>query len=97
MQLDKDDEDLQWILWRESLNQPLKSYRFSRSTFGLSPSAFLDTRCLMQLGYEYRAEFPEASQSICNDFHVDDFISEGSTIVATIKSKMEVEYMLLSA
>ncbi|KAJ8939909.1 hypothetical protein NQ318_023250 [Aromia moschata] len=46
----------------------------------MASAPFLAVRCLQQLAFEYRDEFPNLSTIIENDFYVDDLITGSDTI-----------------
>lgn len=88
--LDFNDQDVQWTLWREDPSLLLQCFHFSRLKFGSAQSAFLATRCLLQLSDENENVNSEASRIIHRDFHVDGFLSGGPTI--EYLNKVEEEY-----
>lgn len=53
-----EQRDLQRIVWRFEQNSPPQAYRLNTVTYGLTASAFLSTRSLLQLASDNEVEFP---------------------------------------
>ncbi|XP_055615325.1 uncharacterized protein LOC129761616 [Toxorhynchites rutilus septentrionalis] len=70
-----DDACLQRILWRFTSSESIKVYELQTVTYGLSPSSFIATRVLQQLGVSYSDKFKLASYAAQEDFYMDDFLS----------------------
>ena len=51
--LDVDDQEFQSILWRFRTDEPVKVYRLTTITFGLTSSPFLAIRTLLQLAADH--------------------------------------------
>ena len=68
------DKDLHRFVWREEPSAPLKDFRMTRVTFGVSASPFLAVRTLHQTADEHGEDYPKATQHIKNSFYVDDFL-----------------------
>ena len=68
------DKDLHRFVWREDPAAPLKDYRMTRVTFGVSASPFLAVRTLQQTAVDHGEDYPRATQHILESFYVDDFL-----------------------
>ena len=68
------DKDLHRFVWRENPEEPLKDYRMTRVTFGVSASPFLAVRTLHQTAVDHGEGYPRATQHIKESFYVDDFL-----------------------
>lgn len=73
---------LQKILWRENPTDQLKSYQLNTVTYGMAASAFIATRCLVQLATETTDKNVEFA--IAHDFYVDDLLTGADSIHDTI-------------
>jgi len=73
--INKEDQDLQRIVWRETKNEPIQHYRLKTVTYGTASAPFLAMRCLRQLGNENLDEYPVSANVILQDFYMDDVIS----------------------
>lgn len=79
---------LQNILWRE--DGMLQCLQLQTVTYGLKSSAYLATRCLVELAKQHQAEFPLASEAILNNSYVDDIQGGSDTLQGAIKLKNEL-------
>ena len=74
VQLSATDKDLHRFVWREDPSSPVKDYRMTRVTFGVSASPFLAVRTLQQTADDHGEEYPKATQHIRHSFYVDDYL-----------------------
>ena len=58
--VDNRDTPFQRILWRQSPQEPMKSYELTTVTFGFASSPYLATRCLKKLAEDEGDNFPAA-------------------------------------
>ncbi|XP_017489438.1 PREDICTED: uncharacterized protein LOC108377682, partial [Rhagoletis zephyria] len=70
--------DLQRIFCRESPRNRLKEYCLAVVTYGMTASAYLAVRCLIQAAREQMEYFPSAARAIIDDFYMDDGITGAS-------------------
>lgn len=59
----KDDQKYQKIVWRDSLDQPIKEYQLVTITYGTKPAGWL-AMCLQQLADDEKHNFPEAAKDL---------------------------------
>lgn len=76
----KNQQKLQMILWRNSSDERIKTYKLTTVTFGVAPSPFLAIRTLREIASVVESEFPKAAQSIRDCFYVDDYIGGVDTL-----------------
>lgn len=81
--IEKDQRDLQLILWRDNPCQPLQVYQLNTVTYGTASAPFLSCRCLKELGE--KCEVPYVKENINNSFYVDDMICGANSISELIK------------
>ena len=74
VQLSPKDKDLHRFVWRKNTASPVKDYRMTRVTFGVSASPFLAVRTLQKTAEDHGEDYPEATQHIKSSFYVDDFL-----------------------
>lgn len=67
--------EYQRILWRESPQDKICTYRLDIVTYGTASGSFLITRVLHKLAEDEAHTFPLASVVACNDFYVDDLMT----------------------
>jgi len=73
------DRNYQRILWRFSLEEPVKEYQLNTVTYGQA-CAYLAIRCLQQLATKGFERYPLAASALLNDIYVDDIITGADTI-----------------
>ncbi|GFX68810.1 reverse transcriptase domain-containing protein [Trichonephila clavipes] len=66
--IDPEDQNLQKIVWRKSLDSNIKEYKLSTVTYGTASAPFLATRCLHQISLDCKPQIPELSSIIQNSF-----------------------------
>ncbi|XP_046748847.1 uncharacterized protein LOC124412775 [Diprion similis] len=91
-----DHRDLQRILWRSNVEEPVKEYRLNTVTYGTATAPFLAIRSLQQLAYDNEQEHPECSEIILRDFYVDDLLTGGDDVDKVKAIKDGVNKILLS-
>ena len=84
------DSNLQRIVWRDAPHKELRHYALRTVTYGTASASFLATRCLAQIAYENKSDYPIASRAIANDFYVDDLItgSDDPNVLAEMKCEI---------
>lgn len=80
IKLDKEQQHLQMILWREKSKEKIKVYKITRVMFGLAPSPYLAIRTLKELAKLIEKTYPIASKAIRKNFYVDDYNGGANTI-----------------
>lgn len=76
--LDQVDRDLHRFVWRSNQDQPLKVYRMTRVTFGVSASSFATNMSVKQ---NHTMEYPKAVE---RGFYVDDCLTGAGSIEEAI-------------
>ena len=56
----------QRILWCNSPLEQFKHFVLRTVTYGTAGASFLPTRCLIQIGKDHEASFPDAASAIIN-------------------------------
>ncbi|XP_055589230.1 uncharacterized protein LOC129741514 [Uranotaenia lowii] len=74
------DQPLQRILWRESSEEPLRTYQLTTVTYGTSSAPYLATRCLLKCAEDGKSSHPDAAVIIKKNFYVDDMLAGAHTI-----------------
>ncbi|XP_037930364.1 uncharacterized protein LOC119665129, partial [Teleopsis dalmanni] len=78
--VNKDDRNLQLIMWRENPTEPLNYYQLNTVTYGTRAAPYLATRCLTKLADEYQGNYLYGATSLKKDFYVDDGLIGADTI-----------------
>ncbi|XP_065079783.1 uncharacterized protein LOC135702685 [Ochlerotatus camptorhynchus] len=74
------DQSLLRILWRESVDEPLRTYQLTTVTYGTSSAPYLVTRCLKKCAEEGEETHPVAANAIKNNFYVDDMLTGAHSV-----------------
>src|SRR6476659_7666235 len=90
--LDKEDQDYQRLLWEEDSKEVI--LRILTVIYGISSSAYLATRTLVQVADDEAQVFPETHKIVKRDFYVDDLISVTHSIEEAIKIQDELMELL---
>lgn len=86
--------DLQRIVWRSTPQEELQHFRLNTVTYGTASASFLAIRSLHQAAKDFQQEYPLSSQSIIEDFYVDDYLSGSDTREGCHTLKTEVSKIL---
>ena len=84
VELPKDDCDLHRFVWRSSPNMPLKDYRMTRVTFGVSASSFAANMAVKQNSINHSQELPRAADVVQKCFYVDDCLTGADDTDSTL-------------
>ena len=66
---------LHHFVWRLNSKEPLKDYRMTRVTFGVSASSFAANMAVKQNAIDHAHEYPLAAEVVEKSFYVDDCLS----------------------
>ena len=95
VELTNDDKDLHRFVWRSNPSEPLKDYRMTRLTFGISASSFAANMAIKQNAINIAHEYPQASEVVEESFYVDDCLTGADNNEDAIKwfsfAKMEFQ------
>jgi hypothetical protein len=80
IQLHSDHRKYQQIFWRNTPDEPVKTYQLHTVTYGFASSSFLAARCLQELASAEEKSHPKAAEVILRDFYVDDLITGADTV-----------------
>ncbi|XP_058839416.1 uncharacterized protein LOC131694916 [Topomyia yanbarensis] len=87
VQVQEVDKHLQRILWRDTPEEPIKTFELQTVTYGTASAPYLATRCLKKLGEDSVLTHPIAARVVQEDFYVDDMLSGADS---TSEAKMLV-------
>ena len=74
------DRDLHRFVWRKNCDEPLRDYRMSRVTFGVSASSFAANMSLKQNAFDYAVQLPQAADVVNKSFYIDDCLTGADSI-----------------
>lgn len=88
--VNNDFRSLQNILWRDSVNDPVQCLQLQTVTYGVKSSAFLATRCLLELAQMYGDQYPLAAAVLKHSTYVDDIHISSNDISVLKATKLEL-------
>ena len=90
-----EDKDLHRFVWRATPDEPIKDYRMTRVTFGVSASPYLAIRTLHQTADDHGEGYPSVTHHVKTSFYVDDFLGGATTTEEAIFLYEEMRRILL--
>ncbi|GFT90073.1 integrase catalytic domain-containing protein, partial [Trichonephila clavipes] len=81
---------LQRILWRENMDEPIKTFELSLVTYGTTSAPFLATRTLKQLALDEAENFPLGSSVVMSDMYIDDVLTGAETLLEAKELKNQL-------
>lgn len=93
--LDPSQTPLQRVLWRDSTENPIKTFELTTVTYGTASASFLAIRSLRKLAEDNSHRFPIGSKTVLNDFYVDDLVTGANTLQEAMNIKRETNQLLL--
>lgn len=93
----KEDQRWQLIIWRNSPNEPLQCYRLKTVTYGTKCASYLAIKTLQHLAAKEKDRYPLASMIACRDFNVDDIMTGSDDLKGAINMQTQLVPMLSSA
>lgn len=97
IQINPNDEKFQLIVWRESKDEPIKTYALQTVTFGTTSAPYLAVKTLKRLAEDEQESYPLGHQCIVNGFYVDDCIYGADSIEEARQIQNETLSILRSA
>ena len=92
--LDDPDKDLHRFVWRSNSSQPLRDYRMTRITFGVSASSYIANMCLKQNAADFACTHPLAAEVVNQSFYVDDGLTGADTTEQAIELQKQLQDLL---
>ena len=84
IELEGSDRDLHRFVWRSDPDEPLKDYRMTRVTFGVSASSFAANMSVKRNAMDHALEFPKAANVVETAFYVDDCLTGANSVEEAI-------------
>ena len=92
--IDSTQTPLQRIFWRESPDEPIKTFELLTVTYGTSSASFLAIRALRKLAEDSADCYPRALQIALRDFYVDDLVTGADSIDEALSIKKKITALL---
>ncbi|GFS68225.1 integrase catalytic domain-containing protein [Trichonephila clavipes] len=90
LEINPDQRKLQRILWRENMDEPIKTFELSTVTYGTTSAPFLATRTLKQLALDEAGNFPLGSSVVISDMYIDDVLTGAETLLEAKELKNQL-------
>ena len=94
IELTPEDRDLHRFVWRQSPNQPLRDFRMTRITFGVSASSFVANMSIKQNALDIALEYPQAVSAVEKSFYVDDGLTGADSVEEAIQLQKQLQEFL---
>ena len=72
------------------MKDPLRDYRMTRVTFGVSASSFAANMAVKQNALDHAVEFPRAAKVVDKSFYVDDCLSGADSVSEAVALQSEL-------
>lgn len=95
--IEPSQRDFLRIVWRDSENESIKTYRLKTVTYGTSPAPYLAIRALKQLSMDVVDTYPTTANIILNNMYMDDVLSGAYTVKDLIHIYHELKAVFGSA
>ncbi|XP_054709089.1 uncharacterized protein LOC129218791 [Uloborus diversus] len=92
--VDESQRDLQRIVWKNSKNEEVKTYRLCTVTYGTTRAPYLAMRCLKQLSVDGEQQYKKASTIVKSDFYMDDVLTGAADLETAKDLKEEIIELL---
>jgi hypothetical protein len=89
-----DDRRYQQILWRDDPAKPLGVYELNTVTYGLTSSPYAAIKCIKMLADAECQKHSKISETIHEDFYVDDVLTGANTLQETIQLRNDLVTIL---
>ena len=81
-------------MWRSDPKDPLRDYRMTRITFGVSTSSFKANMAIKQNAIDHAQEYPLAAEVVKKSFYVDDCLSGAASRDLALKLEQQLSGLL---
>ncbi|GFW74955.1 uncharacterized protein TNCV_2678231 [Trichonephila clavipes] len=88
--INPDQRKLLRILWREIMDEPIKTFKLSTVTYGTTRAPFLATRMLKQLALGEAENIPLGSSVVMSDMYIDDVLTGADTLLEAKELKNQL-------
>jgi len=89
IQVDREDQQFQGVVWRDDPSKPIQSYRLATVTYGL-----ITSRVLKLLALDEQDTYPIGAQILLKDFYIDEAITGGDSLREVLHTIYEVIALL---
>ena len=91
------DTDWHYIIWRDSSDESMQSFRLITVTYGTACAPFLANACMLQLADDQEKLHPIAAEVLRKNRYADDFFAGGDTLAEARSVREPLVQALASA
>ncbi|XP_049316915.1 uncharacterized protein LOC125779686 [Bactrocera dorsalis] len=86
----EDDRKFQYILWRSSPTEKIRTYQLNTVTYGMAAAPYLAIRSLLYLAEQHSKQFPIGAKIVKSSFYVDDLLCGADSLTELSQIRQEV-------
>lgn len=91
-----EDAEYQRIVWRPSINEPIRDYRLLTVTYGVSSAPYQALRTIAEMAKTSAVDYPSGSTVLGRDIYVDDIVSGAESVEEARKIRSDLSVILAS-
>jgi hypothetical protein len=91
IELVSEDHDLHRFVWRQSQDKPLRDFRMTRVTFGVSASSFAANMCVKQNALDFALEYLQVASAVEKSFYVDDGLTGADSMEEAVQLQAQLQ------
>ena len=85
------DRDFHRFVWRQKPDEPLRDFRMTRVTFGVSASSFAANMVVKRNALNFALQYPLAEKIVDDSFYVDDALTGADSVEQTIETQSQLQ------
>ncbi|XP_072394953.1 uncharacterized protein [Diabrotica undecimpunctata] len=89
----EEDQVYQKILWRQSVEEPIKEYQLSTVTYGAKAAPYLALRTIQKLCNDEKLKYPLAAEIVKHNMYLDDVLAGSETLAEAHQAQTELTEM----
>ncbi|XP_069964560.1 uncharacterized protein [Bactrocera oleae] len=86
----EDDRKFQYILWRSSPTEDIRTYQLNTVTYGMAAAPYFAIRSLLYLAEQHSEQFTIGAKIVKSSFYVDDLLCGADPLTELAQIKQEV-------
>ncbi|XP_053968859.1 uncharacterized protein LOC128870282 [Anastrepha ludens] len=92
--VDRNDRKFQYILWRSTPHDEIRTYQLNTVTYGTASAPYLAVQSLNYIADAYESDYALGASTIKTSFYVDDLLCGADTLAELSQIKYEVTEIL---
>ena len=91
------DRDFHRFVWRQNPDEPLRDFRMTRVTFGVSASSFAANMAVKRNALDFALQYPLAEKIVDDSFYVDDALTGADSVEQAIEAQSQLQGLFSQA